>query len=57
MVFSPADWDFLARDGQAVKWVQNIDAFQSILFRYINIGTNRRNTQLVMSGLTDALGY
>jgi len=57
MVFSPADWDFLARDGQAVKWVQNIDAFQSILFRYINIGTNRRNVQLVMSGLTDALGY
>ena len=57
MVFSPADFDFLARDGQAVKWVQNLDAFQSILFRYINIGTNRRNVQLVMSGLTDALGY
>lgn len=57
MVFSPADFDFLARDGQAVKWVQNLDAFQSILFRYINIGTNRRNTQLVMSGLTDTLGY
>ena len=57
MVFSPADFDFLARDGQAVKWVQNLDAFQSILFRYINIGTNRRNVQMVMSGLTDALGY
>jgi len=57
MVFSPADFDFLARDGQAVKWVQNIDAFQSILFRYINIGTNRRNVQMVMSGLTDTLGY
>jgi len=57
MVFSPADWDFLARDGQAVKWVQNQDAFQSVLFRYLNIGTDRRNVQLRMSGLTDALGY
>jgi len=57
MVFSPADWDFLARDGQAVKWVQDVDAFQSVLFRYINLGTDRRNVQLVMNGLTDALGY
>lgn len=57
MVFSPADWDFLARDGQAVKWVQDVDAFQSVLFRYINIGTDRRNVQLVMNGLTDTLGY
>jgi hypothetical protein len=51
--FSPGDWDFLARDGQAVKWVQNKDAFQSILFYYANLGTNRRNNSLVMSGLTD----
>jgi hypothetical protein len=57
MVFSPADWDFLARDGQAVKWVQDKDSFQSVLFRYLNLGTDRRNTQLVMSGLTDTLGY
>lgn len=56
-VFSPADWDFLARDGQTVKWVQDKDAFQSILFRYLNIGASRRNVQLVMSGLTDTNGY
>ena len=56
-VFSPGDWDFLARDGQAVKWVQDKDSFQSVLFRYLNIGTDRRNVQLVMSGLTDTLGY
>ena len=52
-LFSPADWDFLAKDGQTVKWVQDKDAFQSILFRYANMGTNRRNNSLVMSGLTD----
>lgn len=56
-VFSPADWDFLARDGQTVKWVGDKDAFQSILFRYLNIGAIRRNTQLVISGLTDTNGY
>ena len=56
-VFSPADWDFLARDGQPVKWVQNQDAFQSILFRYINMGTNRRNNSLVMTGITDTNGF
>ena len=55
--FSPADWDFLARDGQPVKWVQNVDAFQSILFRYVNMGTNRRNNSLVMTGLTDTTGF
>jgi hypothetical protein len=52
-MFTPGDWDFLAKDGQAVKWVQNKDAFQSILYRYANMGTNRRNNSLVYSGLTD----
>lgn len=51
--FSPADWDFLARDGAAVKWVDNKDAFQSILFRYVNMGCDRRNTNAVIYGLTD----
>jgi len=52
-LFSPGDWDFLAKDGQAVKWVQDKDAFQSILFRYANLGTDRRNNSLVISGITD----
>jgi hypothetical protein len=52
-MFTPGDWDFLAKDGQAVKWVQNKDAFTSILYRYANMGTNRRNNSLVYSGLTD----
>lgn len=52
-VFSPGDWDFLQRDGLTIRWVDNRDAFQAVLFRYVNLGTNRRNTSLVMSGLTD----
>lgn len=52
-VFSPGDWDFLQRDGLTIRWVDNRDAFQAVLFRYVNLGTDRRNTSLVMSGLTD----
>ena len=53
MLFSPADWDFLSRDGLTVRWVSNLDAFQAILFRYVNMGADRRNTSMVMSSLTD----
>jgi hypothetical protein len=52
-VFSPGDWDFLQRDGLTIRWVDNRDAYQAVLFRYVNLGSNRRNTSLVMSGLTD----
>jgi len=52
-LFSPADWDFLSRDGLTIRWVTDYDAFQAVLFRYANLGTNRRNTSLVEYGLTD----
>jgi hypothetical protein len=52
-VFSPADWDFLSRDGLTIRWVSDVDAFQAILFRYLNLGTDRRNTSGKITGLTD----
>ena len=52
-LFSPADWDFLARDGLTVRWVTDTDAFQSILFRYLNMGTDRRNTCGILKNYTD----
>jgi hypothetical protein len=52
-VFSPGDWAFLSRDGLTIRWVDSRDAFQAVLWRYVNLGTDRRNTSLVMSGLTD----
>lgn len=55
-VFSPGGWQFLDRDGLTIRWVSDKDAFQAVLFRYINLGTGRRNTSAVMSGLTDT-GY
>lgn len=55
-VFSPADWDYLARDGLNIRWVAEKDAWQSILFKYANMGTNRRNTSYVMS-FTGDVGF
>jgi len=55
-VFSPGGWSFLDRDGLTIRWVSDKDAFQAVLFRYMNLGTGRRNTSGVMSGLTDT-GY
>lgn len=53
-LFQPNDWDFLARDGQPIKWVQDKDAWQAILFKYANLGTDRRNTSAVLYGVTDS---
>lgn len=55
-VFSPGGWDFLSRDGLTIRWVSDKDAFQAVLFRYLNLGTGRRNTSLVQYGVTDS-GY
>lgn len=55
-LFSPADWDFLSKDGLTVRWVTDLDAFQVALFRYANMGTDRRNTMVRVAGLTDPNG-
>lgn len=55
-VFSPGGWEFLNRDGLTIRWVSDKDAFQAVLFRYMNLGTGRRNTSDVLYGITDT-GY
>jgi hypothetical protein len=51
--YSPAEWDFLSRDGLSVRWVPDYDAFQSLLFRYLNLGADRRNTSMRLTAMTD----
>jgi len=55
-MFSPAEWDFLSKDGLTVRWVNDIDAFQTALFKYANMGADRRNTSNVITGITDTNG-
>ncbi|MGE5595461.1 MAG: phage major capsid protein [Hyphomicrobiales bacterium] len=56
-IFSNRDWHFLDQDGLTTRWVTDQDAWQAALARYINLGVSRRNTHLIMSGLTDATGF
>ena len=56
-IFSNRDWHFLDQDGLSTRWVTDQDAWQAAMARYINLGVSRRNTHLVMSGLTDATGF
>ena len=56
-VYSPGGWEFLSRDGLTVRWVSDKDAFQALLFRYMNLGAKRRNTSSVIYGVTDTTGY
>jgi len=59
-LFTPGDWDFMQRDGLTIRSMgvgaSAIDAYEAVLFRYANLGTDRRNSSVVMSGLTDTDG-
>lgn len=54
-VFSAKDWHFLDEDGNVLKWVSGYDKWEAVLARYVNIGPTRRNTQVVIGDLTDAI--
>jgi hypothetical protein len=51
-VIDAGDWDWLNEDGNILKWVTGFDAWEAVLARYMNISAKRRNTQLVLYGLT-----
>ena len=52
-VIDAGDWDWLNEDGNILKWVTGFDAWEAVLARYMNISAKRRNTQLVLHGLTN----
>jgi hypothetical protein len=51
------DWQFLDQDGHALKWVIGKDAYEFALARYANFGISRRNTHLIMTGISDTTGF
>jgi hypothetical protein len=59
-LFSPADWDFIQRDGLTIRSMavgaSAVDAYEAALYRYANMGTDRRNSSAVMTGVTDVDG-
>lgn len=59
-LYSPGDWDFMQRDGLTIHSMgvgaSAVDAYEATLFRYANMGSDRRNSSLVFTGVTDADG-
>lgn len=55
-LFSNRDWHFLDEDGHILKWISGQDAWDAVLARYMQLGASRRNTELVMTGITDTTG-
>lgn len=59
-LFSPADWDFMQRDGLTIRSMgvgsSAVDAYEAVLFRYANMGSDRRNSSVVITGVTDTDG-
>ena len=56
-LYAAMDWQFLDQDGHTLKWVIGKDAYEFALARYANFGVSRRNTHLLMTGISDATGY
>jgi hypothetical protein len=56
-VYQNEDWHFLAEDGHPLKQSPLRDAWVAYFARYMNLGADRRNTQAVMTALTDPTGF
>jgi hypothetical protein len=53
VMFDTGDWAWLDEDGNILKWVTGFDAWEAVLAKYLNLGAKRRNTSLLLYGLTD----
>lgn len=57
-IYQPGDWSFMDRDGS--KWQRLIDsageydAYRARMYKYWQMGTHRRNSHGLMSGITEA---
>jgi hypothetical protein len=53
-VYRDKDWSWLDTDGGIWKWVQNKDAFEAVNKQYWQIGIERRNSQGLLSDISEA---
>lgn len=47
-VFSDQDWHFLDADGQTLRQKADVDAFEAIMTRYMNLGVTKRSNHCVL---------
>lgn len=53
-IYRDHDWEWMTRDGGIWKWVTNFDAYEAVLNKYWEIGTNKRNANFVIKDVTEA---
>lgn len=51
-VFSNSDWEWMEEDGAILNRVPNKDAYEATLFAYKELGTDGRNAQCKITGIT-----
>jgi len=51
-VYRMSDYDWMSKDGAVLSRITGYDAYEAVLFRYAELGCNRRNTQGVIADLS-----
>ncbi len=50
-IYRMSDYDWMSKDGAILSRIANYDAYEAVLFRYAELGCERRNSQGVMVDL------
>jgi hypothetical protein len=51
-LYRMSDYDWMTKDGAVLSRLSGYDAYEAVLFRYAELGCNRRNTQGVLCDLS-----
>lgn len=52
--YEMADWDWMSEDGAILSRVANADAYEAVMYKYCELGCSARNTQTVITEVTEA---
>lgn len=52
--YQASDWDWMQEDGNVLQRLLTSDAYQATLFKYAEIGTDKRNAHCIITDLTEA---
>jgi hypothetical protein len=57
-LYQEGDWSFMNRDGsnwqRVITTAGSYDAYQAMMFKYLQLGTHRRNSHGLLSDVTEA---
>ena len=52
--FMASDWEFMQEDGAVLSRVSGVDAYEAILFKYMEVATDQRNTHGKLTDISHA---